>query len=58
VLHEFENLAQYNLFVLQQIGYKTQEQLLAVLESWNNKRLLSNFEILIITAKELLTPYL
>ncbi|PJE74362.1 MAG: hypothetical protein COV01_01480 [Candidatus Taylorbacteria bacterium CG10_big_fil_rev_8_21_14_0_10_41_48] len=55
-LKGFENLAQYNLFVLQQIEYKTQEQILNEIEGWSNRRLLKNSEIVITIAKELLTP--
>lgn len=55
-LKGFENLAQYNLFVLQQIEYKTQEQILNEVDGWSNRRLLKNSDIVITVAKELLTP--
>lgn len=55
-LKALEKLAQYNLFVLQQIEYKTQDLILGQIESWSNKRLLKNAEVLLVIGKELLTP--
>lgn len=55
-LKSFEKLAKYNLFVLQQIGYKAQEQILAVLEAWDEERLLKKSEIVTTVSEELLTP--
>ncbi|TSC81799.1 MAG: RelA/SpoT protein [Parcubacteria group bacterium Gr01-1014_20] len=52
----FERLSQYNLFVLQQIEYKTQNLILDEVESWSDKKLIKNLEIICVIAKELLTP--
>jgi len=56
VLKAFEHISQYNLFVLQQIEYKTQNLTLDEIESWSDAKILKNLEILFIVTKELLTP--
>lgn len=56
VLKTFENLSQYNLFVLQQIEYKIQNLIMDEIEGWGDKRISKNFEILSVIAKELLAP--
>jgi len=55
-LKEFENLSKYNLFVLQQIEYEAQKQILDEVETWSNDRLLKNSEIVTVVSRELLTP--
>lgn len=56
VIKAFEHIAQYNLFVLQQIEYKTQNLTLDEVEGWSDAKILKNLEILFVVTKELLTP--
>ena len=55
-LKAFENVSQYNLFVLQQIEYKTQNLILDEINGWSDAKIIKNLEILFVVAKELLSP--
>ncbi len=56
VIKAFEHVAQFNLFVLQQVDYKIQKCILDEMEHWSNKRLLKNIDIVLTVTKELLEP--
>jgi len=49
-----ERLAEYNLFVLKNIGYYPQHTVLQVMEKWDSKTKLENSEIIVLVASKLL----
>jgi len=49
-----EMIAQYNLFVLQQVEYRTQELILDEIEKWSKRRLMNNSELVLAVSKEML----
>lgn len=51
-----EMIAQYNLFVLQQVEYRTQESILGEIEKWSKRRLMKNHELVLTVSKEMLEP--
>ena len=51
-----EMISQYNIFMLQQVEYKTQELILNEIEKWGKRRLIKNFELILIVSKEMLEP--
>lgn len=51
-----EMIAQYNLFVLQQVEYRTQEKILGEIEKWSKRRLIKNYGLVLTVAKEMLEP--
>jgi len=56
VLKTFEYLSRYSLFVLRQIEYKTQTLILDEIESWNDRKMIQDLEILIVITQEILKP--
>ena len=51
-----EKIARYNLFVLQQIGYKTQKILITDIKKWNAHKINQYFDILQTALREILSP--
>ena len=51
-----EVLAQYNLFVIQQVEYRTQKLILGDIEKWSKHRLTKNYELVLVVSKEMLEP--
>ncbi|OHA22631.1 MAG: hypothetical protein A3B98_00565 [Candidatus Taylorbacteria bacterium RIFCSPHIGHO2_02_FULL_43_55] len=51
-----EMIAQYNLFVLQQVEYRTQDVILGEIEKWSKRRLSKNSGLVLTATKEMLEP--
>ncbi len=51
-----EMIAQYNLFVLQQVEYRVQNVILGEIEKWSSRRLSKNSGFVFIVTKEMLEP--
>ncbi len=56
VLKVFTDASRYDLFALQQIGYKTQNLILNEIKKWSDRKIIKNLEVLIIITEELLNP--
>ncbi|HDH05247.1 MAG TPA: hypothetical protein ENH01_05975 [Nitrospirae bacterium] len=51
-----KNLCQYNLFILDKIGYFAQTCVLAEIKKWNNKKILTHANVLIEISNQFLRP--
>lgn len=56
ILKAFENLSQYNLFAIKQIGYKTQELILKEISKWKDQKVLKNLDQIMVIGREFLKP--
>lgn len=56
VIKLVEKIAKYNLFALQQIGYKIQKDLLVDINKWSSGKIEQYFDIFQTTLREILSP--